>query len=68
MTFFVNSPLILPDDPKLFGAQPVCLQVIGRPFQDEELISAMEALDLILNPKDLNSVAFKSILKPNSST
>jgi amidase len=42
--------LILLDDPEMFAAQPVCLQVVGRPFQDEEVVAVMEALDPILNP------------------
>lgn len=41
---------LLLDDPKLFANQPLCLQVVGRPFQDEEVIAVTEALDLILNP------------------
>ncbi|OQV08962.1 hypothetical protein CLAIMM_13157 [Cladophialophora immunda] len=36
-------------DPELFAAQPVCLQVAGRPFQDEEVVAVTEALDLVLN-------------------
>jgi amidase len=42
--------LTILDDPELFAAQPVCLQVMGRPFQDEEVIAVMEVLDQILNP------------------
>jgi Asp-tRNA(Asn)/Glu-tRNA(Gln) amidotransferase A subunit family amidase len=38
------------DDPEMFAAQPVCLQIVGRPFQDEEVVAVMEALDPILNP------------------
>ncbi|EXJ89088.1 hypothetical protein A1O3_02152 [Capronia epimyces CBS 606.96] len=36
-------------DPKLFAAQPVCLQIVGRPFQDEELVSVTEVIDNVLN-------------------
>jgi amidase len=37
-------------DPDVLAQQPVCLQVVGRPFQDEEVVAVTEALDLILNP------------------
>lgn len=37
------------DDPALFAAQPVCLQVVGRPFEDEELLAATSTVDSVIN-------------------
>lgn len=36
------------DDPKLFENQPSCIQTVGRPFDDEELIEASAAEDKVL--------------------
>jgi len=40
----------LEDDPELFTNQPVCLQVVGRPFQDEEAVAVAEVFDGVINP------------------
>lgn len=40
---------IYTDDPELYRNQPVCIQVVGRPFQDEEVVANMEAIDLVVN-------------------
>ncbi|KAI1622023.1 amidase signature domain-containing protein [Exophiala viscosa] len=37
-------------DPELFANQPVCLQVVGRPFQDEEIVAVAEVFDGVVNP------------------
>ena len=37
------------DDPELFSTQPVCLQVVGYPYQDEELVAVSEILDQVVN-------------------
>lgn len=36
------------DDPKLFENQPSCIQIVGRPFDDEELIEVSAAVDKVL--------------------
>jgi len=36
---------LVTDDPDLFVDQPVCIQVVGRPFEDEELISVTTVID-----------------------
>jgi amidase len=36
------------DDPSLFIDQPSTIQVVGRPFDDEELIEVSAAIDTIL--------------------
>ncbi|KAG5791146.1 hypothetical protein H9Q69_009796 [Fusarium xylarioides] len=35
-------------DPSLFENQAVCIQVVGRPFEDEELIQVSSTLDALL--------------------
>lgn len=35
------------DDPNLFGNQAICIQVVGRPFEDEELIQVSATLDAL---------------------
>lgn len=37
------------DDPQTFAAQPVCIQLIGRPFQDEEITAVAEVVDAAIN-------------------
>jgi len=37
------------DDPELFSSQPVCLQVVGFPYKDEELVAVSEVLDRVVN-------------------
>ncbi|KAF9885893.1 hypothetical protein FE257_012273 [Aspergillus nanangensis] len=37
-------------NPSLFKNQPVTIQVVGRPFDDEELIEATGIIDELLNP------------------
>ncbi|KAF5987272.1 hypothetical protein FCOIX_1127 [Fusarium coicis] len=34
-------------DPNLFGNQAICIQVVGRPFEDEELIQVSTTLDAL---------------------
>lgn len=50
-----DSVLTLTDDPALFTNQPLCVQVIGRPFNDEELIEISSVvgqyLEIKLSPK-----------------
>jgi amidase len=36
------------DDPSLFANQPSTIQVVGRPFEDEDLIQVASALDVLL--------------------
>lgn len=36
------------DDPNLFSTQPSTAQVVGRPFEDEELIQVAAVLDKLL--------------------
>ncbi|KAF5594934.1 aconitate hydratase 1 [Fusarium pseudocircinatum] len=36
-------------DPNLFENQAICIQVVGRPFQDEELIQVTSTLDALLH-------------------
>lgn len=37
------------DDPELFSSQPVCLQVVGFPYKDEELVAVSEVIDSVVN-------------------
>jgi amidase len=37
------------DDAELFSSQPVCLQIVGFPYKDEELIAVSEVLDGVIN-------------------
>jgi amidase len=37
------------DDPNLWQGQPVTLQVVGRPYKDEDLIAVCEAIEQIIN-------------------
>ncbi len=37
------------DDPELWKNQAVCLQIVGRPCRDEELIAVTQAVDKICN-------------------
>lgn len=37
------------DNPELWKTQPVCLQVVGMPYRDEELIAAADIIDSICN-------------------
>jgi amidase len=37
------------DDPQTFASQPVCIQLVGRPFQDEEIAAVAEVVDAIIN-------------------
>jgi hypothetical protein len=39
------------DDPKLFPGQPICLRIMGRPFQDEKVVAVTDIIDRIINPK-----------------
>ena len=39
------------DDPELFTGQPICRQIMGRPFQDEEIIAVTDVVDRVINPK-----------------
>ncbi|KAF5009274.1 hypothetical protein FDECE_4486 [Fusarium decemcellulare] len=45
-------------DPTRWANQPVTLQIIGRPFDDEELIAATEVVDRVVNrtKPDLNGI------------
>lgn len=43
-----SKPFI--DDPELFASQPVCLQVVGFPYKDEELIAVTKVMDQVVNP------------------
>ncbi|KAH6675066.1 putative amidase [Halenospora varia] len=36
-------------DPELFAAQPVCLQIVSRPFLDEELVAMTGLIDQVVN-------------------
>jgi len=36
-------------DPELWKNQPVCLQIVNRPYRDEELIAVSESIDKIVN-------------------
>ncbi|KAH8892179.1 amidase [Thozetella sp. PMI_491] len=36
-------------DPVRWGNQPVTLQIVGRPFDDEELVAITEAVDYVVN-------------------
>jgi amidase len=36
------------DRPDLFASQPSTIQVVGRPFQDEELIQVSSVMDGLL--------------------
>lgn len=40
------------DDPELFSSQPVCLQIVGRPFQDEEVVAVTDVVDRVINPRE----------------
>lgn len=40
----------LADDPTSLAAQPMSLQIVGRPFEDEETIEVTAVVDGILNP------------------
>jgi len=44
-----NLDLIDVDDPELWKNQPVTLQIVGRPCQDEELIAVTQSIDRICN-------------------
>ena len=53
---FLSIPVAIPADksgatdaPELFENMPITLQVVGRPFEDEELISVTEVLDDLMN-------------------
>ena len=48
-TYWLTLFCFLADDPVLFQHQPVTLQIVGRPFEDEELLRTTEVLDEILN-------------------
>jgi amidase len=50
------------DDPTLFQNQPVCIQVVGRPFEDEELIRVTEEVDEIVNGGQIAPSAMTSRL------
>lgn len=41
-------PVVL-DDPTRWKNQPVTLQIVGRPFDDEELIEVTEVVDRVVN-------------------
>lgn len=42
--------LTLPvDDPKIFDGAPLCLQLVGKHFQDEEVIAAGRVIVEIVN-------------------
>lgn len=52
--YFYYCPLsdsyrYLLDDPKLWENQPVTLQVVGKQFDDEELIAVVDCLDQVCN-------------------
>ncbi|KAK4539479.1 hypothetical protein LTR36_010915 [Oleoguttula mirabilis] len=38
-------------EPEVWGTQPVTLQLVGRPYHDEVLIAACEAIDGVVNDK-----------------
>ncbi|EMC96862.1 hypothetical protein BAUCODRAFT_492129 [Baudoinia panamericana UAMH 10762] len=38
-------------DAKRWKSQPVCVQIVGRPFRDEYLIAVSEAMDTVINPR-----------------
>lgn len=44
-----DLPLSLIDDPELWSKQPVAIQIIARPFDDEELIAVTEVVDRVVN-------------------
>ncbi|KIW63313.1 hypothetical protein, variant [Phialophora macrospora] len=37
-------------DPELWITQPMTVQIVGRPWRDEEMISACETVDSVINP------------------
>lgn len=37
------------DGPKLWSNQPVAIQLVARPFDDERLIAVTEAVDKVVN-------------------
>lgn len=39
-----------PDDPEPWKTQPMTLQIVGRPYKDEELIATVQSIDHIVNP------------------
>jgi Asp-tRNA(Asn)/Glu-tRNA(Gln) amidotransferase A subunit family amidase len=45
----IERVLMCVDDPELFSSQPVCLQIVGFPFKDEELIATAETIDMVVN-------------------
>ncbi|RVX67712.1 hypothetical protein B0A52_07835 [Exophiala mesophila] len=36
-------------DPELWKTQPVTIQVVGRPYKDEDLVAAAEVIDQVIN-------------------
>ena len=40
--------LLMADDPEYFKGAPVNLQVVGRPWEDEKVLAAMELIEKVL--------------------
>jgi len=45
----INKIFLSTDDPVLFQNQPVTIQIVGRPFEDEELLASAGVVDEVLN-------------------
>lgn len=37
------------DDPELWKTQPMTMQLVGRPYRDENLIAVCEKIDALVN-------------------
>lgn len=49
LTYDCLTKSITIDDPNLWSNQPVAIQIVARPFDDEELVAATEVVDRIVN-------------------
>lgn len=50
-----NNPFDRPNwevyDPELWKTQPVAVQVVGRPWKDEDLVAVSEVIDQVVNTR-----------------